>query len=184
MAHRKVLIKTKHKWMSASRQALLMYIIKCVAGTLAVFAISTLIHYKNMAWALISVILVLSPEGDDTMKIAFNRIKANAIGAAIGMLCLLSGYSNMWTMSMAVAITLVASHFLNLDASTRTALAAAIIIMLHQPGTHLWDTAVDRLIAVMAGGALGLLVTFVFHLFYKPALVVVDAFPPEEKDSV
>ena len=169
---------------SSSRQALLIYILKCVAGTLAVFSISILIHYKNLAWALISVILVLSPEGDDTVKIAFNRIKANAIGAGIGLLCLLSGYSNMWTMSLAVAITLVVSHFLNLDASTRTALAATIIIMLHQPGTHLWDTAVDRLIAVMAGGALGLLITFVFHLFYKPTPAIAEQIPEEEKDSV
>src|SRR5262249_14260869 len=154
-------LKQKYKRMSAQRQALMIYIIKCVAGTLAVFAISTLIHYKNLAWALISVVLVLSPERDDTIKIAFNRIKANAIGAGIGMLCLLTGYSNMWTICLAVAITLIASHFLNLDTSTRTALAATIIIMLHQPGTHLWNTAVDRLVAVMAGGGLGLLVTFV-----------------------
>src|SRR5436190_171067 len=163
--------------MGGPNQSLVIYIIKCVIGTLAVFAISTLIHYKNIGWALISVILVLSPEGDDTVDIAINRIKANVIGAAVGLLCLLTGYSNMWTMCLAVATTLVASHFFNLDTSTRSALAATIIIMLHQEGTHLWSTAIERVIAVFAGGALGFVITFLFHQFYKPGIKATEMIP-------
>lgn len=165
-------------------QGLVIYVIKCIIGTLAVFAISTPLHYKNLAWALISVILVLSPEGDDTVKIAINRLKANAIGATVGLLCLLTGYSNMWTMCLAVAITLVVSHYFNLDTSTRSALAATIIIMLHQEGTHLWTTATERVIAVFAGGALGFVITFLFHLFYKPVPGTNENVPPEEEASV
>lgn len=154
--------------MTEKTQSLLIYIIKCIAGTLAVFAISSLIHYKNIGWSLISVILVLSPEADDTLKVAFNRVKANVIGAAIGLLCLLTGYSNMWTMALAILITLLVAHWLNLDTSTRAALAAAIIIMLHQEGTHLWDTALQRVIAVFAGCVLALIITFLFHSIYRP----------------
>jgi uncharacterized membrane protein YgaE (UPF0421/DUF939 family) len=170
--------------MAAPSQNLVIYIVKCVIGTLAVFAISSLIHYKNLGWALISVILVLSPEGDDTVNIAINRIKANVIGAGVGLFCLLTGYSNMWTMCLAVTITLVASHYFNLDTSTRSALAATVIIMLHQEGTHLWSTAIERVIAVFAGGALGLVITFVFHLFYKPAPKTVETILPKEQSPV
>lgn len=150
--------------MNADRiKSLLFYSTKCVAATLSVFALSSLIHYDNIGWSLISAILVIAPEGRDTIAIAVNRIKANVVGAGMGLLCLLISSSTMWTMSLAVVLTLILCYLFNLDIATRAALAGAVIVMLHQEPGHLWDTALDRVIAVLVGCALGLGVTFVFH---------------------
>ena len=48
-------------------------------------------------------------------------------------------------------------------AGSRSALAAVAIIILHEPGPHLWDAAAERAAMVIAGCLLGLLITFVFH---------------------
>jgi uncharacterized membrane protein YgaE (UPF0421/DUF939 family) len=146
---------------------LLIYILKCAVGTIAVFSISSLIHYTNIAWSLISVLLVISPEGKDAVSLAFNRIKANVVGAGVGLLCLLIITPNMWTLSLGIAITISLCYLLKLEAGVRSALAATVIIMLHQEGNHLWNTATERVIAVLAGCVLGLIITFLFHLPFK-----------------
>lgn len=142
---------------------LLVYSAKCVTGCLSIFIIASLINYKDFGWALISVMLVLSADGKDSVPLAITRIKANVIGAAVGVLCLLISPTNMWILSIALVITLSLCYWLKLDAGIRSALAATIIIMLHQEGTHIWDTAAERISAVLAGCILGLLITFVFH---------------------
>ena len=153
--------------MSERMKSLLVYVLKCVTGVLLVFLFSKLLHYNDLTWCLISVILVLSPDGKDAIPLAVTRIKANVVGAGMGVLCLLISPSNMWTMSLALAFTLSLCYLFKLDAGIRSALAATIIIMLHPAGVHLWDTALERIIAVLAGCALGLLITFLFHSSIK-----------------
>jgi uncharacterized membrane protein YgaE (UPF0421/DUF939 family) len=155
--------------MSARIKLIILYIAKVITGVLIVFFIASLIDYKNVSWSLFSVILVLSPEGKDAVRIALDRIKANVIGASIGFFCLFIGPSDMWTISIALAVTIVVCFLLKLDDSARTAMAATVIIMLHQQGAHLWSTAIERVIAVMAGCALGLLITYFFHAIFYAA---------------
>lgn len=153
--------------MSERIRSLLIYAAKCVTATLIVFILSSFLHYKDIGWCLISVILVLSPDGKDSVPLAFTRIKANIVGASVGLLCLLISPTNMWILSAALAITLSLCYFFKFDTAMRSALAATIIIMLHEEGKHLWDTALERVIAVLAGCTLGLLITFTFHFKAK-----------------
>jgi len=53
--------------------------------------------------------------------------------------------------------------FLKLENPTRSALAATIIVTLHESGKHIWDAAFERVVAVVAGCLLGLIITFIFH---------------------
>ena len=145
---------------------LLIYSAKCISGVLVVLLLSWLLDYKDVVWVLISVMLVLSPDGSDAVTLAVTRIKANIIGAASGFLLLLFHPNLLVTMSIAVCITVVLCNILNLEAATRTSLAATIIVMTHEAGQHLWDTAVGRVISVLAGCVLGLLITFLFHNRY------------------
>jgi len=154
--------------MSERLKSLLVYAAKCVAGTLIVFIISRLINYTDIGWCLISVMLVLSPDGKDAVSLALTRIKANVLGASVGALCLLISPSNMWVMSLALVATLSLCYLFKLDAGIRSALAATIIILLHDGGKHLWDTAIERIILVLAGCVLALLITFAFHFSIKP----------------
>ena len=145
----------------------MIYAAKCVTATLIVFTLSSLLNYRDVGWCLISVILVLSPDGKDSLPLAFTRIKANLVGASVGLLCLLISPTNMWILSAALAVTLSLCYFFKFDTAVRSALAATIIIMLHDEGKHLWDTALERVIAVVAGCTLGLLITFTFHFKEK-----------------
>ena len=149
-------------------KSLLTYSAKCVTGTLIVFILSSLLNYKDLGWCLISVILVLSPDGKDSVPLAFTRIKANITGASVGVLCLLISPTNMWVLSIALTVTLALCYLFKLDAGVRSALAATIIIMLHEEGKHIWDTALERVISVLAGCLLGLIITFAFHFRTKP----------------
>jgi len=144
-------------------KSLLTYAAKCVTGTLLVFIIASFFDYTDIGWCLISVMLVLSPDGKESVPLAVTRIKANIVGAAVGMLCLCISHNNMWVLSLALALTVAFCYLFKLDAGIRSALAATIIIMLHEAGKHPWDSAIERVINVMAGCLLGLLITFVFH---------------------
>jgi len=151
-------------------QSFLIYAAKCATGCLAVFILSSLFNYRDIGWSLISVMLVMSADGKDSMQLALTRIKANIIGACVGVLCLLIMQPNMWLITIALIITLALCYLLKLDAGIRSALAATIIILLHEEGKHLWDTAIQRIIAVLAGCVLGLIITFIFHFRTKTGM--------------
>lgn len=137
-------------------------------GTLFVFYLSSVFHYGDIGWCLISVMLVLSPDGRDSLTLAITRIKANLAGVGVGVCFLLMGLPNMWLIASALVVTLAICYLLKLDAGIRSALAATIIIMMHESGKHLWDTALERIVSVLAGCVLGLLITTIFHFRVKP----------------
>lgn len=145
---------------------LLIYAAKCVTGVLVVLGLSWAFNYKDIIWVLISVMLVLSPDGSDAVTLAVTRIKANVVGGISGFLLILLHPNMILMMCTAVFITVVICNLLHLEAATRTALAATIIVMTHEAGAHLWDTAVARVLSVLAGCLLGLLITFIFHNRY------------------
>ncbi|RTL60430.1 MAG: hypothetical protein EKK37_06240 [Sphingobacteriales bacterium] len=156
--------------MSERLKNFLIYAAKCATGVLVVFFISSFIHYTDIGWCLISVMLVLSADGKDSVSLAFTRIKANVVGVSIGVLFLFIASTNVWILSAALVATLGLCYIFKLDAGIRSALAATIIIMLHQEGKHVWDTALERIIAVLAGCIIALIITFIFHFKTKPAL--------------
>lgn len=145
---------------------ILIYAAKCVTGVLVVLGLSWLVNYADVIWVLISVMLVLSPDGSDAVTLAVTRIKANLVGGISGFLLILVHPNLLLMMCTAVFVTVVICNLLNLEAATRTALAATIIVMTHEAGEHVWDTAVARILSVMAGCLLGLLITFIFHNRY------------------
>jgi uncharacterized membrane protein YgaE (UPF0421/DUF939 family) len=152
-------------FMDANTKNYLIYASKCVVGTILVFIFAS--NYKNMSWSLISIMLVLSPEGVDAISLALNRIKANFIGAAVGLLCLLIDSTNVWLLCLGLVVSLGICYFFQLENGARSSLAATIIVMLHEEGKHFWNTALDRVIAVVVGCLLGLVITFVFHNLFK-----------------
>ncbi len=150
--------------MNLRYKTLIIYTAKCVTGIfLCFFATLYLQQWVDYTWCLISVILVLSPEGKDAVELALTRIKANLVGAATGILILLSQIPNPWNIAAGAAVSLFVCDQLKLNAGARSTLAAMIIILLHQEGTHVWDSPLSRITAVVMGCALGLLITYIFH---------------------
>ena len=159
---------------------LIIYVSKCVTGVLVAFSLARLLNYSDYIWGLISIILVLSPDGNDALTLAVSRMKANLIGAAAGLVMLLLHPITVIMVAGGVIITIVACYFAKLENPTRSALAASIIVTLHESGKHIWDVALERVIAVVAGCLLGLLITYVYHSRFitRPAEV-----PPTQGES-
>ena len=107
------------------------------------------------------------------MELALTRIKANLVGAATGILVLISHLPSPWNITAGVIISLFVCDQLKLNTGARSTLAAMIIILLHPEGTHVWDSALSRIIAVILGCLLALIITYVFHSLIRinePAL--------------
>ena len=158
--------------LSLRNKTLAIYAAKCVTGIFLCFPIFIFLNqWVDYTWSLISVMLVLSPEGKDALALALTRIKANFVGAGTGLLILLLQIPSPWNLAAGAIISLFICDRLKLNAGARSTLAAMIIILLHQEGTfagpHPWDSALSRIIAVVSGCLLGLLITYVFHSIFK-----------------
>jgi len=78
-----------------------VYIAKCVTGVLLSSLLSVFFsQWIDYSWSLISVVLVLSPEGTDSVELALTRIKANLVGAAIGVLLLFTLIPAPWNIAL------------------------------------------------------------------------------------
>jgi uncharacterized membrane protein YgaE (UPF0421/DUF939 family) len=169
--------------MSLRNKTLLIYIGKCVAGILLCYLISYFMGgWIDYPWSLISVVLVLSPEGKDALDLSLTRIKANTVGALIGVLILLAGVPTPWNIAAGAVLSLFACDRLGLNTGARSTLAAMIIILLHDEGGHLWDAALSRVLAVGVGSLLGLGITYVFHSLIKIDTMTVNS-EEVKKDS-
>lgn len=158
--------------LSARNKTLAIYAAKCVTGIFLCFPIFIFLNqWVDYTWSLISVVLVLSPEGKDALDLALTRIKANFVGAGTGLLILLLHIPSPLNLAAGAIISLFLCDRLKLNAGARSTLAAMIIILLHQEetlaGPHLWDSALSRIVAVVSGCLLGLLITYVFHSVFK-----------------
>lgn len=146
---------------------LMVYVLKSIAGIMLSFLVSINIKQIDYTWCLISVILVLSPEGHDAVKLAINRIKANMVGAGVGILFLLFPLSNPLNLVLGASLSLYLCFLLKLEDATKSTLAALVIILLYQDSNGLIDASWQRLIAVIAGCVIGLLVTYIFHYIFR-----------------
>lgn len=175
--------------MNVRNKTLAIYAAKCVAGIFLCYPIFIFLNqWVDYTWSLISVILVLSPEGKDAVDLALTRIKANFVGAGTGVIILLLHISSPWNLAAGAIISLFICDRLKLNAGARSTLAAMVIILLHQEGTpagtHLWDSALSRIIAVVSGCLLGLLITYVFHSIFKINVpVAVSEAPKKEREG-
>lgn len=141
---------------------LLLYILECVAGTAIGFYLYR--FYPTLgAWALISIILVLAPDRKDAMTLAKTRIKANLVGAMIGLAIFFIHPVNLLMMCIGVTLSIIACELLKLQPATRSAAIAVLIITMHEPGKYFWDVALERGGGVLAGCVIGMLITWIFH---------------------
>jgi uncharacterized membrane protein YgaE (UPF0421/DUF939 family) len=141
----------------------LIYLAKCAAGAGLVFALEPLIGAENTPWCLVSIVLVLSPRGQDALQLATSRIKANVVGSASAMALLLIGPANAWTVAAAFGLAIALCGGFGMMAASRTALAAVAIVMLHPAAGPPWVNAWLRVTAVIGGCLSGWLITLAFH---------------------
>ncbi|WP_158827851.1 FUSC family protein [Mucilaginibacter lacusdianchii] len=147
-----------------SKQAdLLLYILKCLIGTTIGFYIYRL--YPTVgSWSLISIILVLAPDRKDALNLAINRIKANLVGAVIGLTLFYIHPINLLMICIGIALSIIFSELLGIQVAARTAAVSVLIITMHEPGKYFWNVALERAGGVVSGCVIGVIITYVFHV--------------------
>jgi hypothetical protein len=149
--------------MNIAHRNILLYIAKAVTGTVLLFSISNFLYLFDATWVLISTLLVLSPDSSEVIPLTVVRVKANLAASITSVLTLLVFTNVTLAICIAIALTIILCHLLDLMAGSRAALAAIIIVSQHTPGAHLWSTATERVLSVICGCLLGLALTYVFH---------------------
>lgn len=164
--------------LSLRNQNLVAFIGKSISGILLCTVLSHFLgRWIDYPWSLVSLMVVLSPEGKDALDLALTRIRANCVGAAVGIPILLLLVPIPWNMVLGAGCSLYLCDRLGLNVAARSTLAAMIIVLIQREGAHPWEGAVNRVLAVVTGCFLGWLVTYVFH-----SLIKLEA-PPLDADS-
>jgi uncharacterized membrane protein YgaE (UPF0421/DUF939 family) len=118
---------------------------------------------------MISVVLVIAPDGTSN-RLAIDRMKANILGSSVGLFLFLIHQPNLFLICVAVILTILIGTFLKLNNALRPALAALIIVMIHEEQQNsTWHIAIERMGCVMFGCVIGLLITIVFNWISKIA---------------
>jgi len=140
----------------------LFFILECLVGTIIGFTIYRAYPVVG-AWSLFSIILVLAPDRKDAISLATNRIKANLIGALVGLLLFYFQPVTLPIMCVSIAVAMLLCEWLKLSSVTKSAIVALLIIAMHEPGKFFWGIALERAGGVMLGCIIGVLLTYIFH---------------------
>lgn len=146
----------------------LVYLSKCILGLIITYTIYVLFPQHQFFWSVVSVLLAFSPDDKDAKKVAYDRMKANILGSAVGMLIFIIHEPNLFFMCLGVLLTIIIATILNIQSTTRSAMAAVIIVMLYEKENASWHMALERMFCVILGCLIALLLTLFFDfIIYK-----------------
>jgi len=150
-----------------SQPFFLYYILKCIIGAAACYLLYILFPDHQFYWSIISVLLVLAPDHHDTVRLSLARMKANIIGAAVGLAAFLLFPICLPVLCASVVVTILVCTFIRLGNATRSALAALIIVLIQQGEESSPRSAYERMICVVAGCLIALIINALFALFFR-----------------
>jgi uncharacterized membrane protein YgaE (UPF0421/DUF939 family) len=140
----------------------LFYLLECLAGTVIGFIIYRFYPVIG-AWSLFSIILVIAPDRKDVLTLAANRIKANLLGALVGLALSYFYPVSLPMICTGIAVAMLLCEWLKLSAVTKSAIVAILIITMHEPGRSFWNIALERASGVLLGCIIGVVLTHIFH---------------------
>lgn len=142
----------------------LVYLAKCLIGLVITYSIYEKFPQHQFFWSVISVLLAFSPDDKDAKKVAYDRMKANVLGSVIGMIIFVIHVPNLLFNCIGVLLTIVIATALNIQATTRSAMAAVIIVLLYEKENSSWHMAMERMFCVILGCLIALIITLLFDM--------------------
>lgn len=121
-------------------------------------------------WAVMSSIIVMQSNVQETISASFNRLIGTAIGAIIGGIFLDLYGVHVWVFGVAVMIVVLICIFLNLKQSYRLAGVTVAIILLVSHVESPWMTAFHRFLEVSLGVVVALLISLLTNPSYSYGL--------------
>jgi len=147
-----------------SKIEFLLYLVKCLLGGSICFGLYAFFPHYQFLWSIVSVLLALSPDYQNCIALSVDRIKANVIGALIGLGTFLLRPTDLLSLCGAVLVTILVCTFFRLVNATRPALAALVIVLIQEKERNSWELATQRMVAVAVGSIVALALTLVFHV--------------------
>jgi len=139
---------------------LIIYTIRCLIGFVIGYQLMLVFPKYDLFWLLLSVILVISPEGKDSRKLTIDRVRSNFIGSFVGLFYLLItkdlviGY-----LMVGIIITTIICYLFKVMNMARVAIVALLIILLQPRLSNIECTPIVRFATVSLGCLLGLMST-------------------------
>ena len=138
--------------------------LQCIIGLSICYTLYKCFPQHQFFWSIISVVLVIAPNSQDSNRLAIDRMRANILGSSIGLLLFLIHQPNLLLICIAMMLTILMGMLLKLNEALRTALAAVVIVMIHEEQRNsTWQIAIERMGCVMFGCIVGLFITVVFN---------------------
>ncbi len=153
--------------MTPQKRNTAIYLLKMVTAVLLCFVLSLWVSQVDYIWALISSVLVMTPEGKDAVQLSVIRIKGNIIGCLVGVLFLFAALENPVNIIAGATVALFACHRFGLMAGARSTVVALIITLMQTDSADHWGAAVSRVAAVVAGCAIARFATHLVHNVFK-----------------
>ena len=144
-----------------------IYMIKCLLGLSAGYWLFVKFPNYPFYWTLISILLVMAPDPKDSSKLALERVIANMIGSGIGLLLFIINAPGLLLMGIGIIATITICSLLKLLTIGRSALAAMLIVMIHEKSGNTWQIALERLGCVALGCTIALLISISFGYLTK-----------------
>lgn len=144
-----------------------LYTIKILCGIFLCYFSVKALGWIDFTWALISVFLVMSPEGGDAMELAITRIKANLIGAGTGLMLFTFNLPLLASLIIGAIIALSVCELMRLSVGGRSSLAGMVIVLMNKDTSHIWTPSFERVSSVILGCLIALIVTYFFHSVLK-----------------
>ncbi|HLX63124.1 MAG TPA: FUSC family protein [Planctomycetota bacterium] len=140
------------------------YNLKCFVGAAIGygFYVAYPQHSRQFLWMLISILLSITYDNDS--KVAFDRMKGNIIGSAVGLFVfVLHNPPNYATVCVGIALAIAICFMLKLIAVSRTTLVAFIIVLFYEEANSSWHGALYRMTSVIGGCLIGLVINYIFR---------------------
>lgn len=138
------------------------YWLKCLTGVAICYWLYIKIPQYPFYWSIVSVAIALSP--DNSNRLAYDRMKANLLGCAVGLGLYPLHLPGLLALCIGITLTLCIGFALKIPSTLRSALAALIIVTIHEQEQRQWYLPLERVTCVVAGCVVALLVTLVFNL--------------------
>jgi uncharacterized membrane protein YccC len=140
-----------------------LYLAKCMVGTAFCYYLYVAIPQYHLYWSIISLLLVLAPDWNNSIRLPLNRIKANATGGIVGLMCYFLPFPQLANLCIGVLATILVCYLFDYAAASRSALAALVIVVIQEGESANWGVSLERIFSVLIGCLVALVLTLCFR---------------------
>ncbi|MBW3518186.1 aromatic acid exporter family protein [Flavobacterium sp. NKUCC04_CG] len=148
---------------------LLIYITRCILGFSVGYKLYMSLPEHELMWTMISIILVISPEGKDSRRLSIERFKSNMVGSAVALACILMHEPNFYVILVGIILTIITCYLFNIMNMARVALVTLLIVLVQPHTTQAELAPIFRFASVTIGCLIGLLITIFTSMILRYA---------------